>query len=134
MQILNNTSSSHPTALIRSIPDGVFTSNKELFIQETPYYHAVMDRAGHKEKLTCKVEDNAVETGSELRGRGIIWFNPPWSSNIRTNVGGKFISLVKKHFPLNTIFNLKKLKVSYRTTSNMGSIIKTNNKKILSGR
>ena len=64
-------------------------------------------------------------------------FNPPWSSNIRTNVGGKFISLVKKHFPksspLHSIFNTKKLKVSYRTTPNMSSVIKAHNKKILSG-
>ena len=64
-------------------------------------------------------------------------FNPPWSSNIRTNVGGKFISLVKKHFPksspLHSIFNTKKLKVSYRTTPNMSSVIKALNKKILSG-
>ena len=64
-------------------------------------------------------------------------FNPPWSSNVRTNVGAKFISLVKKHFPksspLYPIFNTKKLKVSYKTTSNMSLVIKSHNKKVLSG-
>ena len=69
-----------------------------------------MDRAGHKEKLTYKLEDRAADKESKQRGRGVIWFNPPWSSNIRTNVAGKFVSLVKKHIPksspMYSIFNI----------------------------
>ena len=65
-----STSSSHPPAIIRSIPDGVsrrlstISSSKELFSQELPYYQAAMNRAGHKEKLTFKVLDNIVEKES----------------------------------------------------------------------
>ena len=139
-----STGSSHPPTILKSIPDGVsrrlsnISSTKELFIQEIPYYQAAMDRAGHKERLTYKLEDTMVERKSNQRGRGVIWFNPPWSSNIRTNVGGKFISLVKKHFPksspMHSIFNTKKLKVSYKTTPNMSSIIKAHNRKTLFGR
>ena len=70
------------------------------------------------------------------RGRGVIWLNPPWSTNIRTNVAAKFISLVRKHFPksspLHSIFNTKKFKAAYKTTSNMASLIKNHNKMILS--
>ena len=138
-----STASSHPPAILKSIPDGVsrrlsnISSSKELFTQEMPYYQAAMDRAGHKEKLTYKLVDRSVEKESKQRGRGVIWFNPPWSSNIRTNVAGKFISLVKKHFPksspMYSIFNTKKLKVSYKTTPNMSSIIKAHNRRILSG-
>ena len=139
-----STFSSHPPAIIKSIPDGVsrrlstISSSKELFSQELPYYQAAMDRAGHKERLVFKVDPNIVENEDKQRSRSIIWFNPPWSSNIRTNVGAKFISLVRKHFPksspLYSIFNIKKLKVSYKTTSNMSAIIKSHNKKILSGK
>ena len=54
---------------------------------------------------------------------------------MRTNIGAKFISLVKKHFPKNSplysIFNTKKLKVSYRTTANMASQIAAHNRKML---
>ena len=68
----------------------------------------------------------------------VIRFNPPWSSNVRTNVGGKFLSLVKKHFPksspMYSIFNSKKSKVSYKTTTNMSSFIKAHNRWILSDR
>ena len=69
------------------------------------------------------------------RGRGVIWFNPSWSNN-RTNVGVKVISLVRKQFPksspLHSIFNTKKLKVAYKTTLNVASLIKNHNKMILS--
>ena len=52
-----NMSPLHP-ATLKSIPDGVsrrlsnFSSGKELFTQEIPYYQAALDRAGHTEKLT----------------------------------------------------------------------------------
>ena len=52
-----------------------------------------MNRAGHKEKLSFKVLDDIVEKESNKRSRDVIWFNPPWSSNVRTNVGAKFISV-----------------------------------------
>jgi hypothetical protein len=72
-----------------------------------------MNRAGYKEKLSFKVLDDIVEKESNKRSRDVIWFNPPWSSNVRTNVGAKFISLVKKHFPrsspLYPIFHNKKV-------------------------
>ena len=100
-----STSSSHPTARLSTISSS----------QETPYYQAGMDRAGHTERLLF---------GSNLRGAAI-------------SDGSNFISLVQKLFskssPLHSIFNTKKLKVSYRTTFNMNSVIKANTKKILSG-
>ena len=138
-----STSSSHPPAIIRSIPDGVsrrlstISSSKELFSQELPYYQAAMSRAGHKKQHTFKVLDDIVEKESNKRSRDVIWFNPPWSNKVRTDVGARFISLVKKHFPksspIYSIFNTTKLKVSYKTTPNMSSVIKSHNKKVLSG-
>ena len=55
-----STSSSHPPAILKSIPDGVsrrlstISSSKELFSQELPHYQSAMNRAGHKEKLSFK--------------------------------------------------------------------------------
>ena len=135
-------SSSHPPSILKRIPDGVskrlstISSSKDHFIQELPYYQSAMDKAGHKEVLSYTPMDAWEEKEKTNRGRGVIWFNSPWSNNIRTNVGAKFISLVRKHFPksspLHSIFNTKKLKVAYKTTTNMASLIKTHNKRILS--
>ena len=31
--------------------------------------------------------------------RNIIWFNPPYSQNVKTNIRKTFLKLVKNHFP-----------------------------------
>ena len=88
-----STSSSHPPVIIKSIPDSVskrlstISSSKELFLQEIPYYKAAMDRAGHREELTYKPADETLVPQKKKRNRDAIWFNPPWSSNVRTDIG-----------------------------------------------
>ena len=69
------------------------------------------------------------------RNKKLIWFNPPYSQNVETNIGKLLIKLVMKHFPKNNkyhnIFNLNTLKLSYCRT-NVGNIIKQHNSKVLS--
>ena len=69
------------------------------------------------------------------RNRKVIWFNPPYSQNVKTNIGKLFIKFVRKHFPNNSkyhkIFNLNTLKLSYCHTTNVGNIIKQHNSKVL---
>jgi hypothetical protein len=68
---------------------------------------------------------------TRTRSRNIIWFNPPYSTNVRTNVGRNFLSLVDKHFPssnpLHTIFNRNSAKVSYSCMNNCKSVISKHN-------
>ena len=70
------------------------------------------------------------------RQRNIIWFNPPFSRNVSTNVVKNFPQLVDKHFPpsdnLHRIFNRNTVKVSYCCTQSSGNIIKSHNKKLIS--
>ena len=60
-------SSSHPPAIIKSIPVGVsrrlsnISSSIQLFIQELPNYQVAMDRAGHKKKMAYSQVNNMVE-------------------------------------------------------------------------
>ena len=69
---------------------------------------------------------------SKKRKRKIIWFNPPYSKNIKTNVGKIFKYLVNKHFGsdpiLKKVFNKNSLKLSYRAMPNLGNIISNHNK------
>ena len=64
-----------------------------------------------------------------------MWFNPPFSRNVRTNIGRIFIDLIKKHFPkhhrLHKIFNKNNMKISYSCMSNVDSIIKAHDCKIM---
>ena len=43
------------------------------------------------------------------RRRNVIYYNPPWNSDVKSNVGGTFLYLMNKHFPssssLHSLFN-----------------------------
>ncbi len=68
------------------------------------------------------------------RHRNIIWFNPPFSKNVKTNIARNFLCLIDKHFPpnhkLHKIFNRNTVKVSYSCMNNVKSIISKHNTRI----
>ena len=45
-----------------------------------------------------------LENTRENRNRKVIWFNPPYSLNVKTNIGKVFLKLVRKHFPPGHIY------------------------------
>ena len=65
----------------------------------------------------------------------MTWFNPPYSENVKTNVGAEFLKIVSNSFPkghpLNTLFTRNTVKISYRTTANMASVISRHNKQVI---
>ena len=65
----------------------------------------------------------------------MIWFNPPYSLNVETNIGGRFLALIDRCFPkgsiMSKVFNRSNLKLSYRTCPNMKQMLASHNKKIL---
>ena len=69
------------------------------------------------------------------RQRNIIWFNPPFSKNVKTNIARSFLKLVDTHFPignkLHKIFNRNTVKVSYSCMSKVKSIITSHNTRII---
>ena len=69
------------------------------------------------------------------RNRRVLWFNPPYSLNVKTHVGAKFLKLIDKHFPpgtpLHPVLNRNTVKVSYKCLPNMASILAKNNSKVL---
>ena len=69
------------------------------------------------------------------RQRNIIWFNPPFCKNVKTNIARSFLNLVDTHFPvghkLHKILNRNTVKVSYSCMSNVRSIITSHNTRII---
>ena len=69
------------------------------------------------------------------RRRNITWYNPPFNKNVATNVGKKFLRIVKESFsakhPLRKIFNRNTLKVSYSCMPNLERKISAHNKSSL---
>ena len=71
----------------------------------------------------------------EIETERLYGSTPPYSQNLKTNIGKLLIKLVRKHFPKNSkyykIFNLNTLKLSCCCTTNVGNIIKQRNSKVL---
>ena len=65
----------------------------------------------------------------------ILWFNPPFSSSLKTKFGQLFLKLLDKHFPIDhplyPVMNRRKCKISFRTCPSMKNIIDSHNKRIM---
>ena len=128
-----NSRSNHPPCIIKNIPLAVnrrlsaISSSKEVFDAAAPLYQAELQRSGYQHKL----EFQQPQVPKRKRNRKIIWFNPPYSMNLKTNIGQKFLRLIDKHFPrgspLYPLINRYKVKLSYRCVPNMGAKINKHN-------
>ena len=137
--------SNHPPLILSNIPEGInkrldrISSSRQKFEEEKTVYQKALDEAGYHHKLIYR-EHMVEETqgpAKRKRCRKVLWFNPPFSANIKTNIGKRFFGILMKHFPegseLAKIFNKKTVKLSYCCMPNMKSIISGHNKKILRG-
>ena len=65
----------------------------------------------------------------------MIWFNPPYSKNIKSKIGHNFLKLINKDFPdsctLHKIFNRNTVKISYSCMDTMKTMITKRNSRIL---
>jgi hypothetical protein len=134
-------SSNHPPNTLRNIPAGVnkrlssISSDEKMFNMAAPVYQEALTRSGYEYQL--KFDPNAAEpsTKKRNRSRNVLWFNPPFNSSVRTNIGAEFLKLIDKCFPkchpLHKIANRNTVKVSYSCTQNMENIISSRNAKIL---
>ena len=135
-----NTKSNHPPTIIKQLPAAInrrisdISCNKETFDKAKPIYEKALKSSGFTESLTYASHNTSAPTRKN-RKRNIIWFNPPYSKNIQTNVGKTFLNLIQKHFPpkhkFHSIFNKNNIKVSYSCMENIASIINKHNKKII---
>ena len=130
--------SNHPPSIIKQIPASVSkrisnnSSNEQLFNAAAPMYDDILAKCGYSEKLSY-IPPSTIPRNRK-RNRKVLWFNPPFSSNVETNVAKSFLKLVTKHFPRNhkfsKIFNRNCVKVSYSCMENMGNILKSQNAKV----
>ena len=104
---------------------------KNVFDRNVGIYQAALKISGFDGKITYNNQSEQannvnIEEANQTRKRkrAIIWYNPPYSMNVKTNVGKTFFKLLQKHFPpthpMYTIFNKNKIKISYSCFPNMG--------------
>jgi hypothetical protein len=122
-----------PASINRRI--SALSSNEEMFLSVAPLYQEAINNAGYNYKLKYDPDSATTNQNKRSRKRKVLWFNPPYSTSIKTNVGGQFLKLIDKHFPtsnpLNKSLNRKNTKISYRTTSNIKNLISSHNQKVI---
>ena len=131
-----HTKSNHPQSIIKELPKMInrriadLSCNEEEFNKAKGPYETALKENGHQPCFNY-----AKQPTNRKRNRKVIWFNPPYSSTVKTNVGKLFLQLVRKHFTrrhhFHKIFNSSTLKLSYSCMPNIGNIIKQNNARIL---
>ena len=92
-----------PPSIIKEIPQSIekrlsiLSSSKDIFLESSIYYEKCLRSSGCKTKLQYQPKKENNQNKREKK-RNIIWFNPPYSKSVKTNIGRIFIKLISKHF------------------------------------
>ena len=98
--------SNHPPNILNELPKSInkrisdISCNEHVFNNAKITYEKALNSSGFDEKLiynTCKNDENNKEK-KKKRKRKIIWYNPPFSLNVKSNVGKLFFKIWQKVF------------------------------------
>ncbi len=133
-----NRHSNHPPSIIKQLPTSInkrisaLSADEQTFHESAPIYQNALRHSNFDHKLDYMKQ--APQKTRRNRQRNIIWFNPPFSKNVKTNIAHNFLCLIDKHFPpnhkLHKIFNRNTVKVGYSCMNNVKSIISKHNTRI----
>ena len=97
-----------------------------------------MRKSGFSSSLVYTPKETSYYNNNEKnkkQRRKIIWFHPPFSTSVKSNIGKLFLNLIKRHFPKTNkphkIFNKNTVKVNYSCMSNMAFILSSHNLNII---
>ena len=133
-----NVHSNHPPTIIQQLPEMInkrisdISCDREEFDNAKGVYEAALRESGYNPAMTYQPQQ---QNPPRNRNRKVIWFNPPFSQSIKTNIGKSFLKLIKKHFTkqhrYHKIFNTNTLKLSYCCMGSIGNTIKQHNSRVL---
>ena len=72
------------------------SSNREVFEKAAPYFNSALAASGYKDTITYNTSNISSKRS---RPRKIIWFNPPFSLNVETDIARNFLNIVDRNFP-----------------------------------
>ena len=131
-----NTQSNHPATIIKELPKMIaqrvsdLSCNEDEFNRAKGMYETALKNSGHEPKI-----EYVQQANKRRRNRKVLWFNPPFSKSVKTDIGRLFLQLIRKHFtrqhPFHSIFNTHTVKLSYSCMPNVQNIIKQSNARIM---
>ena len=102
-----NNKSNHPPSIVKQLPTSInkriskLSCNQETFNAAAPIYEETLRNSNFDAHLSYPPQtDNHNQPPSQKRNRSrnVIWYNPPFSRNVTTNIGRLFLNLIDKHF------------------------------------
>ena len=132
-----HTQSNHSPIIKKQLPimlakrSSNLSCNHKEFAEVTPEYKEAMCRSGHKSEI--KYETSPHPNKRRSRKRKIVWFNPPCSKHVCTNIGREFHRLLTKNFPPNHQLHkiCNNVELSNSCGPNMANLIFKHNKTVL---
>ena len=97
-----HTKSNHPPIITKQLPRmishrlSMLSSTEAIFNEECGPYKEALAKSGYKEDLKYT---HPQPKSKNTRHRKILWFNPPFNLDVKTNVAAKFLKMVDKNFP-----------------------------------
>ena len=95
--------SNHPPTSIQELPKSIgkrlseLSCNKQILEKAIPPYNDDFKKSGFKENLAYTPKTTTSNILDKKQGkRNIICFNPPYSANVKTNIGRIFLSVLKR--------------------------------------
>ena len=106
--------------------------NEEEFNKASTEYQNVLKNSGFKDKLLYHPTN---QRNKRQRNRKVIWYNPPFDLQVKTNIAKTFLQILDKNFPphhrLHKIINRNTVKISYSCMPNVASQIASHNRNII---
>ena len=106
-----NKNSNYPPNILKQLLNSIAkhisetSSCEKIFNKSITIYSKALKESGFTDEL--KYLPNEIQQLENNEGRKpkreIIWFNLPYSKNVKTNLGKVFLKLLKKHFPASHI-------------------------------
>ena len=105
IQLYINIKFNHSTNIIKNLPESIprhinkLSFNKCVFDDSKDPFNNALSSSGFKDKIKFHPHFNKNISRSKNRKRKIIWFNRPYSSNVSTNIGPSFSTILDNLFP-----------------------------------
>ena len=90
-----NKNSKHPPQILKEFPKTIekristISSSKDIFENSKTIYKDTLKKSGFQYKLLYQqnIQNNDEHHEKKKRKRNAIWYNPPYSINVKTNIG-----------------------------------------------
>ena len=89
--------SDHPISIIKQIPKSKtarlssLPQSKQTFLEAAQSYKKNLTSCRYKDKSTYVDQSVKNQMETKKSKRNIIWFNPPYSKTVKTNIGKNFL-------------------------------------------